>query len=554
MGILMVLISCTKKINTVHYTILPIVENGKHLLKVKMLFEAEKEGETTLLFQNKAWGQDSLYNVIKDMKLLVGKATIVREKDSGWITIKHPKNLKTLEFEYKIRQDINGKLTSRNSYRPVIQPEYFHIFSHNFFMLPRAYAKTSDEPFNVSIDWEGFPKEYTIQNSFGSNEPHQFIEQTSERKFHNAIFMGGDFRVHTIYIHTNKIAFAIRGNWETFKDSTIITILKQTITTQRTLWKDHSQNYFSISIIPTEQEKGSSFQGTGLTNSFAMSASNNKYLETQGLVYLFNHELQHNWIGTAIKNDNEEEQYWFSEGFTEYYTIKNIAKNGIYNLDKSYFINELNGFTRALYVSPVKEAPNSDLTSETFWSDYNYQKLPYRRGALLAFYLDVMIKQNSKGTKTLDDLMLELKDNAISKGQKITHPYFIKTVNKYLKEDFKPFFDTHIEKGKLIDLSLFFTTIGFEFNPTAKVYSLGFTFTNDKKSIQSIDKTSNAYKAGLRKGDIFTYKNYYQDEIAYETMFKVLREGKEITIKYFPVKNAVIPQLKNSDYNKKLLF
>ena len=57
-------------------------------------------------------------------------------------------------------------------------------------------------------------------------------------------------------------------------------------------------------MIPTVQEQGSGFQGSGLTNSFATNATNNKYLEIEGLVYLFNHELQHNWTGHIIKNDD----------------------------------------------------------------------------------------------------------------------------------------------------------------------------------------------------------------------------------------------------------
>ena len=235
-------------------------------------------------------------------------------------------------------------------------------------------------------------------------------------------------------------------------------------------------------MTPTYKKNGSSYQGSGLTNSFATTASNNDKLDPEGLIYLFNHELFHNWIGHTITNENEEQQYWFSEGFTEYYTIKNIAKNEINGLDKDYYIKKLNEFINVLYTSPVKEAPNSEITYDNFWSSWDYSNLPYKRGALFAFYLDHKIHKDSNGEKSLDNFMLSLKDDAVKNSQKINHEYFLKKVNAFLKEDITPFFDTHIEKGKLYNLHSIFQEFGYEFNPTTKIYDLGFTFTEDKKS------------------------------------------------------------------------
>ena len=358
------------------------------------------------------------------------------------------------------------------------------------------------------------------------------------------------YRSYNISINNNNLAFAIRGDWEVFADSTMLNILKKTVRSQRDLWQDHTQDYFAITMIPTIQKRGSGFQGTGLTQSFAVNATNNKNLEVKGLVYLFNHELQHNWTGSTIKNDNEEEQYWFSEGFTDYYTLKNITKSKVNDLDASYFISEFNTFVKELYISPAKNMANSELTYETFWSGKEgVQKLPYRRGALLAFYLDNKIKHDSNGKKNLDNVLLEFKNDAINKDQKITHPYFIETVNKYLKDDIKSFFNTHIEDGKLYDYAQIFNEFDYEFNPTVKVFDLGFEFSEDRKKVKSIDETSNAYKAGLRAGDKLTQISYYRST-QYEAEFTIMRNKKEIEVKYLPAKDATVPQLKNSSKNK----
>nr|WP_321233733.1 hypothetical protein [uncultured Psychroserpens sp.] len=548
-------LSCQKDTsNTINYTVSPITENGVHFLKIKMAFKADDNGATTLLFQDKAWGQDSLHNTISDIKVLSEKTQVMSNKDSGWYHITHPKNLNYIELEYRLKQDSQGDLTTWDTYRPIINSDYFHVFSHNLFMLPKHIIETSNDNFDVALNWKEFPKNYNIANSFGANEQSQIIKNTSEDKFHTAIFVGGDFRIHDIDIKEQKVAFAIRGDWEMFQDDAMVNILEKTVTAQRDFWQDHTQDYFAVTMIPTVQERGSSFQGSGLTNSFATNATNNRFLEIEGLVYLFNHELQHNWTGLIIQNDNEEEQYWFSEGFTDYYTIKNIAKGKIFNLDEHYFIDELNSYIKSLYTSPVREMPNSEMNYDNFWSGKEgIRKLPYRRGAILAFYLDQKIKQDSHGEFSLDNVLLDFKNDAITNDQKIKHPYFISTVNKYLKNDLKPFFDTHIEKGKLYNLEQVFTDFNFEYEPTSIVFDLGFTFSEDKKNIVSIDENSKAYEVGLRSGDRVISRSYYYDSTEHEAQFTVLRDGKEISVKYYPIKDAQIPQLKNNQHNIDLL-
>ena len=545
--LIMTITSCNKN-NEIIYKISQNNTKENASLEITMEFNAGQNGTTTLLFQDKAWGQDNLHNTISNLKSKQ-ETEIEIQKDSGWIILKHATNLDKIEFSYTLKQDSKLPITTKNTYRPIIQKEYFHIFSHNFFMIPKNYVPNSSSPFDVQIEWKEFANDFNLVNSFATNKRIQEIKNTNEDSFHSAVFTGGDYKPYVLNINNNKVVLAIKGDWKVFKDSTMVRVLEKTIQAQRDFWKDHSQKYFAVTMTPTHLERGSSFQGSGLTNSFATSASNNEYLELEGLLYLFNHELQHNWIGHLIKNENEEEQYWFSEGFTDYYTIKNIAKNNINNLDENYFIKEFNEMIKALFNSPVKDAPNKEINYTNFWSNYDYSKLPYRRGAVFAFYLDNKIRQESNGEKSLDDLMLAIKDDAKLHKQKITHSYFINKTNEFLKEDIKPFFEKHIEKGKLFDLNSIFSEFGFDYNSSSKAFDLGFTFTKDKKQIAEIDINSNAYKAGLRKGDRITSRSYYRNNPHKEAFFKV--KGK--SYKYFPVKESEIPTLKENKHNKTVL-
>lgn len=556
-GLLGFVSSCTsEKSKQIVYTITPVVlADTVPRLKVAMTFSTDADGVTKVLFDDTAWGQENLFNCIDNPKVLEEDTKVLVEKDSGWVKITHPKELRQLNFSYQIRQENSGLDARDENYRPVVQPSYFHVFAHNFFMVPQHLGKDGDAMLDLAIHWEGFPEDYTIHNSFGSNERTQQLPAIPLQDFHSAIFVGGDFRVHHRVLKDNHVCLASRGDWVSFNDATVVEILDKTLEVQREFWEDHSQEYFTVTMRPIEQERGSSFQGTGLTNSFATQISNNEYTDIQQLVYLFNHELQHNWIGKAIVNDNEEEQYWFSEGFTEYYTIKNIAKNQIHGLGWDYFMGQINENIRNLYSSPVKEAPNSELTYDTFWSSRDYGKLPYYRGMLFAFYLDEMIQQDSEGKYSLDDVMRDFLKASKETGQKITHPYFIEKVNQYLNGDLTTFFNEHIEKGAWLPLKQLFVDLDLEYEVTCEVFDIGFKLDSEKRSILSVDDSSAAYKAGVRKGDLIGSRSIYYGSTTMPVELTLSRNGTTIPVSYLAVKEVPAPQLKiskkNSSYFKR---
>ena len=541
------------KASLLEYSIRPTVTDSTVMLQVQMTCKAGLNGETKLLFLNDSWGEADLHNCLHSLRSLDESSEVEVQKDSGWIIIKHPVDIKNVHLEYVLKQDTSGELTTEKAYRPIIQQNYFHVFSHSLFMIPLNYSEDKAAKFDVDIYWKDFPEAYRLQNSFGTNQREQHIEGTSEELFNQSVFLGGDYRSYTLNIKDNDVVFSTRGQWKTFQDSTMLNVLRQTITAQRDFWQDHSQPYFSVNLTPTVQDRGSSFQGTGLTNSFNCTASNNEYLELEGLVYLFNHELQHNWTGHLIKNANEEEQYWFSEGFTDYYTNKTIARHNIHNLDKSYFITKINEIIRLLYTSPVKEAPNSEINYDNFWKSRDFEKLPYRRGALLAFILDYTIYKDSNGQQSLDDLMLSIKEDAIKSDQRISHDYFIKKVNQYVEKDFSEFFKRHIEEGQLFDLEAIFNDLDLAFIPKAKVFDLGFEFSEDKTAIMSVDESSEAYAKGMRAGDKLRSRSYYHGSPDYLAEFIVVRDGKDVPIAYYPAKDADIPQLLDTVENHERL-
>ncbi|WP_108422756.1 M1 family aminopeptidase [Flagellimonas amoyensis] len=535
-----ILFSCHQKAEPdIRYVIAPVVVDSIPQLQIKMTFPANPEGTTVLSFPNEAWGQEKLFGTLGKMQLLNVEGAVEKDAENGQIVLIHPKGVKKLEFEYVLKQDFDDGLSTIRIYRPIINSTYFHAFSHNMFMVPEQAAGHQ----NIILDWSSFPKDYTVHNSFGSQERVQELKDMDMDLFGNAIFVGGDFRVLSGDIQGNRISLATRGEWVPFQDEDVFQVLERTLTCQRNFWNDHSQEYFTVTMQPFPQENGSSFQGTGLTNSFATSVSNNDLTDIGQMVYLFNHELMHNWIGHTITNGNEEEQYWFSEGFTEYYTFKNIAANHINGLDGRFFIDEMNRTIRDLYASSVGDVPNSEINYDHFWNNYEYSKLPYWRGTIFAFYLDQKIKQISKGQQSLDDVMHHIYRDATTKDQKLTHDYFVDLMESYWNGGFGTFFQKHIEEGQKLDLEDLFIELDLAYSTESDIYELGFEFTEDRKGIKSVIEGSKAWEAGIREGDAVFSRSIWQGNIEKEVELGVKRNGEQLHFSFYPVKKAKVPQM-----------
>ena len=540
------LVSCSQEDDLLlHYVIRPVQMDSVSRLDVRLTLKANPAGFMRLYYPDEAWGEKNLHQALASvsMKPEHQEARIEINKDSGWLDLHYKRDLPELTIHYQLEQDFNqSQLSTDEVYRPIIQAEYFHLFAHHLFMAP-----TNEGDVIADIVWEGIPDNYTIHNSFGSGHRIQRVGPIDWQDFQSSIFVGGDFRVHQGLLDGNQVSLATRGDWIPFREEEVFEVLKSTLKAQRDFWDDHTQRYFTVTLHPFEQKQGSSFQGTGLTNSFATSVSNNDFTDLQQLVYLFNHELMHNWIGHTIQNINEEEQYWFSEGFTDYYTFKNIALNRVGGAEPLFFLKSINETVRNLYSSPVRDAPNSQVNYENFWSNPDYGKLPYYRGAVFAFILDLKIREETAEKKSLDDMMRELLVRAES-GERLSHKLFLEILQKYW-EDGEGFFNSHILQGEFYDLKKWYDAFDLSYKPRSQVYELGFEMTEDRRKITKVFEGTAAARSGLRAGDQLFSRSIWYGSLSKPVELGVLRQGQRLTISFIPVREVGLPQLEESQAN-----
>ncbi|KMQ64800.1 peptidase [Chryseobacterium angstadtii] len=448
-------------------------QNG---LKIQVDYTQKKSSDTiAFYYANDNWDEKELF-----------KSLILQEKDNPGIRFDikpednkirvHHKESRKISFIYYIKQDFKD-LNYRIFNRPKVKDQFFHVMGKNLFMVPTSFTKMpDDQEFEFSIEWIGFPQDFKIHNTFASQIKKQNIKTVLWEGFYNSLFVGGDYRIYDFKIHEKPVYFAIRDEWNNgFSDDFLCTNLKKAVQSQRDFWKDYDKEYFTVIMSPTVSQKDSLFKGysstgSAIKNAFMIQGTNNPFNSKSSYLYLLHHELMHEWIGNTIQNKHEELNYWFSEGFTDYYTYKNRLRIKDISFDEwlKLFNEEV---IRSHWKNPQRKIPNYTIKDD-FWKSRNTEKVPYRRGAVFAFWLDNQIMIKSGYKKSLDDFMQELLNRCKEKKLKLTDELFLDLAQKYLDKDISYFFQKHILSGEDIDLINEKWINGFQFKITDEIPQL----------------------------------------------------------------------------------
>lgn len=435
-----------------NYTITPNLKAEKPYVQIDFQVQTNDKGELYLAYPNADWGEENLFNCLSEFKT-VPELKVEFKKENNQIYL-NGKSEQKITVSYKLIQDFVGDSKSENTYRAQVNSNYFHVFGKSLFMIPQIYFDNKTLPFNVNLTWILPNSDFEIVHSFGSSKNQNFISTYDD--FSSSIFLGGKLNTTVETVNDEKIVFSTPDQWEHVDIALLNKDLNKIIQQQRNFWNDHSTKLQTVTLIKTHEECYNydecnyGIGGTGLTNSFACMSSDNVRIDNNQLNWLLSHEMFHHWVGNTIQNQNEEKEYWFSEGFTDYYSYKLMLRTGM--LTPTDFINKVNKeIIKPHYSSPNKSATNEEITKERFWSDYEWEKLPYRRGWLYAFYLDAQIK-NINIKYSLDDVMRDILKITQDFALPLNQDVFLQALEPYVNGDFRPEFNFYIETGQPINL------------------------------------------------------------------------------------------------------
>jgi predicted metalloprotease with PDZ domain len=507
---LCILLACSVDAQSIRYTIWPEIEAKTHTLTVEVEVAGDADGETIFYYQDNQFGEPEQFKFIR---LGAGAEDAKLKPDSNQIIIKHEPG-KWLKFMYQVHdlQQANEPFYQYCCYKPIIKQEYFHIQSGHLLMYPKDFWPDDKARRQVHIEWKNLPEAWIVHSSFGVDALQGgFLTQTEVGV---GVFVGGDFRRYRFEIEDQPVYFLTRGKWK-IDEYSILHILKKTFQGHRDFWRDHSDTIYSVTFIPIDDAPWNahsrmfSIGGSGLTNSFMSYASNNDGLVLEPIRYVYVHELMHRWIGIHIENAHEEQEYWFSEGFTDYYTYKMMLKYDLISLDD--WLKELNSVVLFKhYTSTIKSRPNSEMNYERFWNGgQEWEKLAYRRGCIFALYLDQLIKKRSKGRYSLDEPMRQiLAECKLNHTAKFDRDLLVRVLIPYLGKQAERDVAKYIDKGipigwtkKMLPkgLKLRYTDGAISSGPNRDGVSKVVAYRNVPKFYKSKQMTDSAISEGLIK-------------------------------------------------------
>lgn len=284
----------------------------------------------------------------------------------------------------------------------------------------------------------------------------------------------------------------------------------------------------------------------------------------EDLLGVSSHELFHVWNVKTIRpvemlpynytKENYSRTGYVYEGVTTYYGDLILYRSGVFS-DEQYFKT----FNQRLQLHFDNFGRyNMSVADSSFdtWLDGYVQGIPnrktsiYHEGSLISFMLDMIIRKNSSGTHSLDDIMRELYHDYAIKNKGYTAEDYKRSIEKFAGISLDSFFNDYINGANTYDdaLASAMEYIGCElqFAPAPKFHEsyYGFKITEgqpDKVSV--VYPGSIADKAGLYVNDdilainTIPIKNNLADWCKYfagkEVSFTIVSNGytKEVKVK-----------------------
>ncbi len=450
-----------------------------------------------------------------------------------------------------------------NDYRIQLRDKLFFMIGNIGLPAPEHFE--GETPRSIRLEWRGFHDAgWKTVSSFANGSTPIQVNMPVDR-FRHSLFVAGEFRLHEVPIDAgqpagesstpNKLGIVLVGPRFRFSDGQFVRLASKIVAAEREFFRPVNDPWYLISVMPTggDDPNTLSIGGTGLTHAFALWVSRGATLERgspseRPMKRLLAHEYFHRWNGGELEFAQPEQQlYWFSEGFTDFYARRILLRAELYSPEE--FATDLNESLRNYFNSPVRQAPNERIVRD-FWSHAAVRDLPYRRGDLLALAIDDRIRGMSGGTRSLDDLMRGIIRTGRSAGE-WTLEALLQRILMATDADFAAVVERCILLGEDVPLPSRIVEPRLRIRRDhGRIFDLGFDESASQSSgmISGVVEGSRAHDAGLRNGQKLRGWSYNRDEIDRPVELTVEQDGKEQKLRYVPAGAEVsIPKYEPDD-------
>ena len=307
------------------------------------------------------------------------------------------------------------------------------------------------------------------------------------------------------------------------------------IKTKLTMYYNYMHDLFSnkedpylIFMYRKEKKYQISLTGTAEENVCLMGYGDelvNSYKDIEATLV---HELIHNFID--LKDPEHAYHSLFDEGTADYYSVMIPYILKINTLEET--IDQYNKLLKFYYSNPWKERSLKDAYDHGWTHSYAI-RISYGKGLLLMIGLDSLLKKYHSSYTLMDLIILHVLNSNIGLLD------FIQLIDQEVNGEASIYLDSLLKEGKNILLPGLFDDYQI-IEETILLEDNGFDDTvafSNPKIVVNIDLYSNAYKAGLRNGDILLNKiNEWrngEDDTRIAT-YQVQRNNQILEISYLP--------------------
>jgi predicted metalloprotease with PDZ domain len=239
----------------------------------------------------------------------------------------------------------------------------------------------------------------------------------------------------------------------------------------------------------------------------------------------------------------EELVYWFSEGFTEYYTRLLLLRSGLMTFEE--YIENYNKVIFDYYCSPHRNEKNKRVLKD-YWRVRGIRQLPYQRGDMLAHNWNGLIRAATGGRFSLDNVMLDLLEAAEGKGVVVSAGNINKLIRRYLPRGVREEIKQHIDNGVLIPPHEAALGPCVELKAVdMRLFDLGFDYeaSISRGMISGLREGSNAHRAGLRNDDRIAARTIFPGDSTKAVKIRVKAPGGERLVRFWPLGDKIrVPQ------------
>ncbi len=413
----------------------------------------------------------------------------------------------SLEIRYAVFANQEGAFSA------VLSEEHaFMNFALLLFYLPQDRARPVTVRFLLPEKW----KLATLLEE--GKSPGEFIASNYD-DLADSPAEAGEFREFSYQQGGATYRVVVHASPSAYSPERLLKTLEKITAAETGLMQDVPFSRYTFILHFLEQSSGGMEHRNGTAIAYAASALRDDW---DGLETTLAHEFFHAWNVKRIRpqnlepvdyiHGNDTRDLWFCEGLASTYQQYAVLRAGL--ISRETFYQRLAGEIQILQGRPARLSQSVALAGREAWlekySDYFRPERSisyYNKGALLGFLLDLAIRQGSGNQHSLDDLMRRLNQD-FARRNRLFQPQDLIAIIADLAprfEDADRFFADYVDGTQELDYERYLGYAGTKLQTETKERpALGFLSVQRFEKpvrVESVERGSNAEKAGLETGD-----------------------------------------------------